>query len=223
MDKVEVSQRYGWLAKFRDPISGLTHLFGAFLAAAGLVALLVIGWGSTPRILSLLVYGLSLVGLFSASAAYHLVIGSPETILALRKLDHASIYLLIAGSYTPFCVNAFTGFWQWGLLAVIWSLAAVGIAVKLFTIHAPRGVSAGLYLLMGWLSIAGAGEMAKALPPASLTWLVIGGLAYTSGAVVYITKKLDFVPGIFGFHEVWHLFVLAGAAAHFIAIVSYFV
>ncbi len=141
--------------------------------------------------------------------------------LILRQLDHSAIYLLIAGTYTPFCVLMFTGFWKWGLFSVIWSLAIVGIVVKIFVMRAPRWVTAGVYVVMGWLCIGAIGEMLRVLPAGALAWLVIGGVIYTLGAVVYITRKLDFFPGRFGFHEVWHIFVILGAAAHFIAIAGY--
>ena len=205
-------------SRFRDPISGLTHLGGAIASAGGLVALLVLGWQGVEKVVSLFIYGLSLVGLFSASATYHLARVRPKVQEILRKLDHAAIYLLIAGTYTPFCLNAFSGFWRWGLLAIVWSLAAVGILVKVFTINAPRWLSAGLYLLMGWLCAAAIGEMLAVLPAYVLGWLLAGGVIYTLGALVYITRVMDFWPGRFGFHEVWHIFVLLGAAAHFVAV-----
>jgi hemolysin III len=133
-------------------------------------------------------------------------------------LDHSAIYVLIAGSYTPFCLIAFTGFWRWGLLAIIWSLALIGIATKMFILNAPRWLHAGVYVVMGWLCIMAIGEMLAVLPAFVITWIVIGGIIYTLGAVVYVTKILNFVPGKFGFHEVWHIFVLLGAAAHFVAV-----
>ena len=104
------------------------------------------------------------------------------------------------------------------MLAIIWSLALIGIVVKIFIINAPRWLNAGIYILMGWLSIAAIGEMLRVMPPWALTWLLIGGVVYTLGAVVYITKIMNFWPGKFGFHEVWHIFVILGALAHFIAI-----
>jgi hemolysin III len=138
----------------------------------------------------------------------------------LRKIDHSAIYLLIAGTYTPFCINAFNGFWKWGLLGIIWSLALIGITVKIFIIRAPRWLNAGIYVAMGWLCLAAIGEMISALPVWVLAWLLIGGITYTLGAVVYITKIFNFAPGIFGFHEVWHIFVLLAAIAHFIAVLG---
>lgn len=205
----------------RRPLSGLTHLGAALAAVAGFVALILMGGTSPVKIISLGVYGLSLILLFGSSSAYHLAKAGPETIVRLRKLDHAAIYVLIAGSYTPICAIMFRGFWRWGFLAVIWSLSALGIIVKMFVIKAPRWVTAGVYVLLGWLSLIAAGEARRALPVGALIGLGIGGLIYTVGAVIYITKKLDLFPGKFGFHEVWHVFVILAALAHFITIAVY--
>jgi hemolysin III len=207
-------------SKFREPVSGLTHLGGAIASAGGLAALLIIGWQNVEKIVSVFVYGISLIGLFAASATYHLSKVKPKTLTILRKIDHSAIYLLIAGTYTPFCINAFSGFYRWGLLAIIWSIALIGILIKIFYIHAPRWLSAGVYVLMGWLCVAAIGEMTTALTPFTLGWLLAGGIVYTLGAVVYATKIFDFAPGKFGFHEVWHIFVLVGALLHFVAVVG---
>lgn len=209
------------LNKLREPVNGLTHFFAAIVAAVGLIILIVLGWNNLIKAISLSVYGISLILLFAASATYHMVKGGPRIVANLRKLDHAAIYLLIAGTYTPICAIMFTGFWRWGLLAIVWSLAIIGIIVKMFIMNAPRWLSAGLYLLMGWLCISAIGEMLRVLPAGALIWLLIGGIAYTLGAVIYITKALDFIPDKFGFHEVWHIFVILGALAHFISIAVY--
>lgn len=206
--------------KLRDPISGLTHLGAAILALVGLIILLVISWGEQAKLISSLIYGISLIVLFAASATYHMTIATPKVIAILRKIDHAAIYLLIAGTYTPFCINAFSGFWQWGLLSIIWALALIGIGIKIFLINVPRWVNAGVYLIMGWLVMAAIQEMLNTLSPVTLTWLIIGGATYTLGAIIYITKKLDFKPGIFGFHEVWHIFVMVAATAHYISVLT---
>jgi len=218
-------QDYNWkghsmTSRFHEPSSGFTHLVGAIASAGGLVALLILGWQGFEKILSLLVYGLSLVGLFAASAAYHLAKVGPASRQILRKLDHSAIFLLIAGTYTPFCVNAFTGFFRWGLLVVIWSIALIGILVKVSWIGAPRWLNAVMYVLMGWLCISAIGQMTVALTPFTLAWLIMGGVIYTLGAIVYATKLFNFVPGKFGFHEVWHIFVLLGALAHFVAVLG---
>jgi len=205
---------------FRDPFSALSHLAGAAAALPGGWLLLKHGGDTPMRIAALVIYTLCLVGLFSASGIYHTVIASPAAVQVLRKIDHSAIYLLIAGTYTPFCLIAFQGFWHWGLLAIIWTLALAGIVTKIFIINTPRWLTAGLYILMGWLSVSAAGEFLRRLPPQSFGWLLAGGILYTLGAVIYITKKGDFFPGVFGFHEVWHIFVLLAAAAHFVAVTT---
>jgi hemolysin III len=207
------------IKKLREPVNSLTHWGGAVLALAGLIVLLVVGWSTPAKIISLTIYGVSLIGMFSASATYHMVRVKDKALEIFRKVDHAAIYCLIAGTYTPFCVNVFTGFWQWGLLAIIWSLALVGIVVKIFIIRAPRWVNAGIYLIMGWLCVAAVGQLAV-LPTWVLVWMIVGGVTYTLGAIVYMTKIFNFVPGVFGFHEVWHIFVLLAAAAHFVAVLG---
>ena len=208
------------LKKIREPVNSLTHWGGAILALAGLVALLVVGWGTPAKVVSLVIYGASLIFLFSASATYHMVRVKDKALEIFRKIDHSAIYFLIAGTYTPFCINAFTGFWKWGMLIIIWSLAIIGIGVKVFVIRVPRWLNAGIYLAMGWLCVGASGQFLATLPVWVFTWLIIGGVIYTLGAIVYITKIFNFVPGIFGFHEVWHIFVLLAAAAHFVAVMG---
>ncbi len=205
----------------RDPVSGLTHLGAAIAAVVGLVVLLYLGRGNTLKEVSLLVYGISLVLMFLASALYHMIKSRPEVIQRLRKFDHSAIYLLIAGTYTPICLHFFSGFWRWGLLGIIWGMALAGIGVKLFVIKAPRWVTAGIYLLMGWLAISAIRQMLQSMPVGAFVWLLVGGLFFTIGAVVYITKKPDFWPGIFGFHEVWHILVILGCLSHFILVAAF--
>lgn len=207
--------------KFREPVNGLTHLGAAAVALLGLGLLLYLGRGSVTREASLLLYGSSLVLMFSASAAYHLIRSGPRAARFLRQLDHAAIYLLIAGTYTPICLHFFSGFWRWGLLAIVWLMALVGIGVKVFTINAPRWFSAAIYLVMGWLAIIGIRVILQAMPVWALVWLILGGLFFTVGAVVYMTKKPDFAPGVFGFHELWHVFVILGCLSHFILIATF--
>jgi hemolysin III len=208
------------LKNLREPVNSLTHWGGAFLALIGLIVLLVVGWGAPARVISLLIYGVSLIVLFSASAMYHMVQVKERALEIFRKIDHAAIYFLIAGTYTPFCVNAFSGFWKWGMLSIIWSLALIGILVKVFYIRAPRWLNAGIYLIMGWLCIAAIGQMLSTLPVWVMIWLIAGGLIYTFGAIVYITRIFNFVPGVFGFHEMWHILVMLAAAAHFVAVLG---
>ncbi|MEW6086024.1 MAG: hemolysin III family protein [Chloroflexota bacterium] len=208
------------LKKLREPVNSLTHWAGALLALGGLIALLIVGRDTPAKVISLAIYGVSLIVMFSASATYHMVRVKDRALEIFRKVDHAAIYLLIAGTYTPFCVNAFEGFWKWGMLTIIWSLAITGIVVKVFYIRAPRWLNAGIYLVMGWLALAAAGQMFELLPGRVIGWLITGGILYSLGAVVYITKIFDFKPGVFGFHEMWHIFVLLAAAAHFVAVMG---
>jgi len=208
------------LKKIREPFNAISHFAGAAAALIGVAVLLVKGAGSAARIAALLVYGASLLGLMCASGIYHSVSASPGASQIYRKLDHAAIYLLIAGTYTPFCVLAFTGFWGRGMLAVIWTLALAGIAVKVLVIQTPRWLTAGVYVAMGWLSLLALREMLLRLAPVSIGWLLSGGILYTLGAVIYITRIGNFLPGKFGFHELWHVFVLLGAGAHYAAVAS---
>lgn len=206
--------------RLREPVNSLTHWGGAVLALIGLITLLILGWGTPARIISLIVYGASLIFLFSASATYHMVQVKEKALEIFRKIDHAAIYLLIAGTYTPFCINAFSGFWKWGMLSIIWLLALIGIVVKVFYIGALRGLNAGIYLVMGWLCLAAIGQMLAVLPVWVISWLIAGGVIYTLGAVVYITRIFNFIPGVFGFHEIWHILVMLAAAAHFVAVLG---
>jgi hemolysin III len=207
--------------KLREPVSGLTHLGAAIAAAIGLIILLVIGWGNLGKTISLTIYGISLILLFTASAIYHMVKARPSILNNLRKLDHSAIYILIAGTYTPFCFNLFSGFWQWGMLILVWSLTFIGVAVKLLWINAPRWLYTGVYIAMGWLALLGGKDLLTTLPVGAIVWLLVGGITFTVGAVIYATKTFNFLPGIFGFHEVWHIFVIIGALAHFIGILVY--
>lgn len=209
--------------KFRDPVSGLTHLVSAVLSALGTIVLLIIARGDPEKELMLLIYGVTLTLMFSASATYHLVRTTPEKQLKLRKFDHSAIYLLIAGTYTPICLIFFTGYFRWGFLAVVWLFALIGITVKLCVIHAPRGLNAGIYLVMGWLAVFAIQQILTTMPVGAIIWLAAGGFFFTFGAVIYISKKMDFFPGVFGFHEVFHIFIILGCLCHFIMVAAYIV
>jgi hemolysin III len=209
------------LKRAREPVNGWTHLVAALAALIGLVALLLIHREFDLKFAALLIYGLSLVLMFSASASYHLVNGTPEVQRRLRIFDHTAIYLLIAGTYTPVCLQFLTGFWRWGFLGIIWGLALIGITTKLFFLNSPRWLTAGTYLLMGWLAVLAIGEMLRVMPAGALFWMALGGFFFTLGAIGYIFKKPDFYPGVFGFHEVWHIMVILGSLSHFIMVAVY--
>ena len=209
------------LQRVREPVNALTHLAAAVASLVGLGVLLYVSRGQSIKQASLLVYGITLVLMFSASGAYHAIHAGPGVSLLLRKLDHSAIYLLIAGSYAPICLHYFTGFYRWGLLAIVWGLALAGVLVKVFIINAPRWLTAGVYLLMGWLSVLAIGEMLREMPTGALSWLLAGGLFFTIGAVVYITKWPRFRSHIFGFHELWHIFVILGCLSHYLLMLVY--
>jgi hemolysin III len=211
------------IRRFREPDNGLTHLAGAALAlaASGLLLGLALRTGSSRHVVAFAVFGASLVGLYTASALYHALPLGPVGVARLRRLDHMAIFVLIAGSYTPFCLVAFHGAWRWGLLAAIWALAAGGIALKVGWMHAPAWPSFALYLGMGWLSVLAIPAFLAAVPLAGLAWVAAGGLVYTAGAVVFATERPRLYPGVFGSHALWHLCVLAGSACHVWAVARY--
>lgn len=199
----------------REPVNSLTHWAGVVLAVPFLAVML---WWANGKGLSpwpFVVFGVSFGLLYLASASYHSFRVSDRALRWLRKLDHSAIFLLIAGSYTPIAYFGLSGDTSRIVLAVVWGIALAGITLKLVTMRLPRWVSTALYLGMGWIAVAFVPQLAQNLPASALVWLGVGGLLYTLGAVVYATKKFDFRPGVFGFHEVWHLFVLGGSTAHF--------
>jgi hemolysin III len=205
----------------REPFNGLTHYFAALIALVGFIILVVISRGDALKQVSMLVYGTSLVLMFLASASYHLVNSGESTTRFLRKLDHVAIYLLIAGTYTALAFNRFNGIYRWGLLIAIWSIAAIGIIIKFFIIKGPRWLSTIPYLVMGWLGVSALGEMWRALPLGALMWLLVGGLFFSIGAVIYATGRVKLIPGVIDAHEIWHIFVILGCASHYILILVY--
>ncbi len=200
-------------SRLREPVNSLTHWAGVLFAvpSRGPARL------GAPAHLSLwpfIVFGLSMAGLYAASATYHSLNVGERAMLWLRKLDHSAIFLLIAGSYTPLAYFGLNGIWREVVLYVIWGIALSGILLKLLTMRLPRWISTLLYVLMGWLALAFIPQLSRNLPHAAIFWLAVGGLLYTAGAVVYATKRWNPRPGVFGFHEIWHLFVLGGTGAH---------
>ena len=205
---------------FREPVSGFTHMAGALFA---IVALCILSaqaavHGDIWQWVSFPVFGATMLLMFSTSALYHLAHGSDELITWLKRIDHMAIFLMIAGTYTPICLVPLNGTLGWSLFAGVWAFAVAGIALKLFWIDAPRWLSTVIYLGMGWLVIFAIEPAAERIPPHVLWWIVAGGLFYTVGAVIYALKWPDPWPTVFGFHEIWHVFVMAGVFCHFWAI-----
>ena len=202
----------------KEPVDARISFVGFVAALGGLAYLAIRFHGSLSHLAVMAVYGLSLVVLFGASTFYHGVRMSPRATSVLRKMDHASIYVLIAGTYTPVLFVGLGGAWRIATMAAIWGVAAVGIALTFWFVNAPRWLSAAVYITMGWLAVVPAFKLVHSLPLDAMLLIGAGGLCYTAGAVVYATKILNFAPRRFGFHEVFHLFVLAGAALQFAAI-----
>ena len=209
--------------RLREPVNGLTHLVGGLLASVGLIVLLAsaASAGRVDQLVAFTVFGFSLIALYTASALYHLLPLSPLGVARLRRVDHMSIFLLIAGTYTPFCLLALDGGWRVGLLGLIWGLALCGILLKLLWMNAPRWLSVALYLGMGWVALIAAPALFRAVPAGGMAWVLGGALTYSAGALIYGLRRPNPIPGVFGFHELWHLFVMAGSACHFWAVLGY--
>ena len=205
----------------KDPFPAVSHWLGAILSVAALFLLL----SRTARrpaleIAAFTVYGVSLVLLYTASAVAHSFDCTPAWDEHLTRLDYAAIFLLIAGTYTPFCVVTLHGPFGLALLATVWLFAAAGIAA-LFTRSPAARLRVLSYLAMGWLCLAAAVPMARALPPEGIAWLLAGGVIYTSGAAVFATNRPRLWPGRFAAHDLWHCMVLAGSACHFVAVLRF--
>lgn len=202
-----------------DPFSSISHMVGGALGIVGLVLLVV--WADGPmEIVSAAVYGTSLVALYTLSAIYHAFPHRNQARPWLRRMDHVGIYFLIAGTYTPVVLVTLGGGWGWSLFGVVWGLAILGMVLKLTLPMAPRWITTVSYVGLGWLALVAIPVMWDALPPAGLGWLLAGGITYTAGALVYYLNKQNRVWGLDG-HDLWHLFVLGGSAAHWVLVFAY--
>ncbi len=207
--------------RLRNPVSGLTHLVFAVVAVIGATVLVTLAavhhkWWHLGAFIT---YGISLFLLYLASSLYHLLPVGPRAVKILRQLDHIAILLLIAGTYTPFCLIPLRGPWGWSLFAAVWLAALGGMFVAVFAIQAPRWVHTSLYLALGWLVVVAIWPLVRTVSGEGLVWILVGGACYSVGAVVYAIKRPDPVPGVFGFHEIWHIFVMLGSLSHYLAIV----
>jgi hemolysin III len=190
-----------------------THAIGVAGAVTGAVLLIVLASrrGDPWSIVGVSVFGASMILLYLASTLYHAA-RAPRLRARLKVLDHAAIYLLIAGTYTPFTIGALRGGWGWSLFGVIWGLAVAGVVFKLFFTGRFRLVSTAIYIAMGWLVLIAVGPLMTQLTGTTLAWLVAGGIAYTAGTPLYHASRIPYA------HAFWHLFVIAGSACHAIAI-----
>lgn len=194
----------------------LTHAVGSVVALAGLVVLVVVAslQGDPWKIVSFSIYGATLVLLYTFSSFYHGVKGDLKKLF--RLIDHAAIYLLIAGTYTPFTLITLRGVWGWSIFCSIWALAVVGIILDALHKNGRRVLPIAIYILMGWMMIAALGPLLRTLPSAGFFWLLAGGLLYTGGLVFYAFDKK-----LWPAHGIWHLFVLGGSTCHYITVLVY--
>ncbi|MCL5109587.1 MAG: hemolysin III family protein [Chloroflexi bacterium] len=203
----------------RKPLlRGWLHAGAAVGALVATVAFGIATYGDLPRLLSFLVFGLSMLELYGVSAAYHIGRWPARARKALRALDHANIFVFIAGTYTPICVNVLSGWWRVGVMATVWGLALVGVAGAVLTLRLPRWVVSGLYVGLGWVALVSLPELLRIWAWQPIALMATGGILYTIGAIIYALRRPNPLPGIFGFHEVFHLFVVAGSAVFVAAI-----
>jgi len=208
---------------FREPINGLTHFAGTLFAIAGLVILIFKSINPLKpwHLVSYSIFGSGMILLYTASTLYHWLPLSEKGIEQMRKVDHMMIFILIAATYTPICLIPLRGSWGWSLFGSIWGLAVLGIVLKFFRISTPRWLYTTVYLFMGWLAVVAIFPLFQSLQTDGLIWIFIGGFFYSSGAVIYALKKPNPFTNVFGFHEIWHIFVMLGTFSHFWVMYKY--
>jgi hemolysin III len=203
-------------------LRGVLHQ-GAFIIAVALAPLLIVGAdGGRPR-LAAAVFASSVVACFGASALYHRVTWSPRMRLWMRRIDHAGVYLLIAGTYTPVSLLVLGGAWRPVVLTIVWAGAAAAILLKFVWVAAPKWLAAAIGLALGWVAVVALPQLIDRLHPAAVILLIAGGLAYTAGAVVYARRRPDPVPAVFGYHELFHALTIVGVACQYVAIAFFIV
>ncbi len=207
------------LAFERPALRGTLHLFAAFAAIGGTVWLLLIADSPTGYV-GAAIFGTSLMLLYGTSATYHQIPWPAAWRHIPKRIDHAAIFLLIAGTYTPLCLNVSLA-WGIPLLSVVWTLAIAGVLMSLVLPHAPRWLNFALYAGLGWVGIVGVSEVFAAYATSPIALLIAGGVTYMIGGTIYALKRPDPWPRVFGFHEVFHTFVVAGSLLHFAAIAFY--
>ena len=210
------------MAKVKDPVSGFSHLIGAVLSLVGLVLLIVYaalyGEGAWD-VVTFTIFGVGLLLLYTFSTLYHLLNLGEKGTRVFRKFDHIMIYVLIASSYTPICLGPLRGPWGWSTFGVVWGIAVIGIVLTAVWIKAPRWLTTTIYIAMGWLVVIMTYPLIKTFSELnalhSLWWLLIGGIFYTIGGIIYGIKKVPFTTKHFGFHEIFHIFVMLGSFCQF--------
>ncbi|HVP04635.1 MAG TPA: hemolysin III family protein [Dehalococcoidia bacterium] len=208
------------LDESRPLLRGYLHLGAAVAAVAGLVALVLLA-DSPKAYVGGAVFAVSLIALYTVSGVYHSIPWGPRMRGVLKRLDHAMIFVMIAGGYTPFCLFAGSPAWGISLLAVVWSVAAAGVVLKLAWPNAPRWLSVGLYLATGWIALVAATQLADWYAIGPLAVMALGGVLYSAGGIIYGLRRPNPFPRVFGYHEVFHALVIAGSVLHFAVVAAY--
>ncbi len=198
--------------------STVSHLVGFIAALVGTIFLIVLSRDSLQTLITVIIYGFSICFLFASSTLYHGSKTEKNGNPFLRKLDYIAIFFLIAGTYTPLMYTYLTGSWSWGILIAQWSIVLIGTIFKIFMIPIPKWIDASIYLLMGWMVIFPLKQLLSVVPTNSLILIVAGGLAFTLGTVFFVLDKPKPIPGLFEFHEIFHVFVLFGGLFFYITI-----
>jgi hemolysin III len=206
----------------KPKLRGVLHQVG-FVIAVILAPLLIVGADGGRRRLAAAVFGSSVAACFGASALYHRVTWRPGVRLWMRRIDHAGVYLLIAGTYTPVSLLVLRGTWRPVLLTIIWVCAVAAIVLKFVWVSAPKWLAAAIGLGLGWVAVVVLPQLIGRLHPAAIILLVTGGLAYSAGAVVYARRRPDPVPAVFGYHELFHALTILGVACQYVAIAFFIV
>src|SRR2546421_6868170 len=204
----------------RPRLGGVLHQYAFFVVLVAGAVLVALAHDGKTR-LAMTVYAVSVAGLLGTSALYHRRDWTVRARMWMRRLDHSMIFVLIAGTYTPFALLVLHGGLASAILIVVWAGALGGIVLNLVWVHAPKAVTAAVYIAMGWVAIAAMPQMADAIGWLGLGLIIFGGVLYTAGAVIYALQRPNPVPGVFGYHEVFHALVVAAAAAHFAAVAAY--
>ncbi len=206
----------------KELTSAFTHLGGAIFGVVGTVLLLNTKISNDVTSMAFMIFGISMILMYSTSTAYHFIDKSKQKAkLIMRKLDHIMIFVFVAGTYTPICLITLNGSVGYRLLALVWSITLAGVFIKLFWITAPSWVSSLLYILMGWVAVFVLSPLKNTMAPGGMYWLFAGGVLYTIGGVIYALKKPNINSSYFGFHELFHIFVLAGSLCHYVMMYFY--
>jgi len=209
--------------KIKDPVSALTHFIGFLITIPCTAMLIYIANKESDmlHVISMAIFGAALMLLYGASSVYHAFNTSEKVNAILRRVDHMMIFVLIAGTYTPVCLLPLRGPWGWTILVLVWAIAIAGIVLKALWIDAPRWLSSAIYVFMGWLVIVAFVPLVNSVPAGGIALMISGGVTYTLGAVIYALKRPRFNFKFFGFHELFHLFVMAGSAFHIVFMFKY--